>query len=370
MRVILIDDEQIALEVLDSMLSEYKGVEIVGRYTHPIVALQDLKHVHADVIFMDIEMGEINGLEIAEKFMDNNTIEIVFITAYSQYAVDAFEINAMDYLLKPIQEKRLEKTILRLKKKIYQKSIRNISKDLLENNMCLNSLGRFQVFDSQGEPIYWRTKKTKELFAYLWLKNGNFINKMIIIETIFPEKNLEKGTTLLHTTIYQLRKSLEKLGFNDGIVHFNEGYKLNIPIKSDIEELKYLKALEKHTDEEISAILRLYQGDFLEEEGYIWAAGIQQRYKSLVFDALERYASLQLETGRYSVVLENCLRQMHKMDSFNDAVIKMIIEYLGRQNKIYKLESFFNDYVENLWSEIKLNPMKDTIDLYKSYIEN
>lgn len=110
MKTILIDDEAMALEVLQQMLSPYKEIEILGSYTDYKEVIQDLKKIKPELVFLDIEMPEINGLEVAEIIMGEvEDVEIVFVTAYSQYAVDAFEINAIDYLLKPIQEKRLAK---------------------------------------------------------------------------------------------------------------------------------------------------------------------------------------------------------------------------------------------------------------------
>src|SRR5699024_8035906 len=106
MRVIIIDDEPAALVVLSSLLSEYNDIQMVGNYTNPMDALNEIKIVKPDIVFLDIEMGEFNGLEIVDFFLQEAPLEIVFVTAYSQYAVDAFEVNAMDYLLKPVQRRR------------------------------------------------------------------------------------------------------------------------------------------------------------------------------------------------------------------------------------------------------------------------
>ena len=124
MKTILIDDEPMALEVLANMLSPYEDIDIIGRYTNPTQALEKIKVSQVDIIFLDIEMGDVNGLELAQVFMEKDPqVEIVFVTAYSQYAVDAFELNALDYLLKPIQEKRLFKAIERLRENIKEEQI-------------------------------------------------------------------------------------------------------------------------------------------------------------------------------------------------------------------------------------------------------
>ncbi|WP_353095067.1 response regulator [Tissierella praeacuta] len=367
MRVILVDDEPIALDVLTIMLSSYENIDIMGSYTNAIEALEKSKKIRPEVIFLDIEMGEINGLKIAELFMEQlDDVEIVFITAYSQYAVDAFEINAIDYLLKPIQKKRLHKTIERLKEKISGKHTQDEKKDT--KKLRVNSFGGFEVLDSMNKPLIWRTQKSKELFAYLWKKRERAVPKMLIMDTIFPDKDLEKASTLLHTTIYQIRKNLKKIGWSNGIIHFNDSYQLNVPVISDIEELDRILESKEYSDENIREVLEIYKGDFL-EEGYHWALDVQQIYRDMVFNILEKFTREKLENEIFSLTLKASLDKIYKMDSFNEGVAKMMIHYYGKQSKRASLEAFFNDYVENLWTEMGLEPMESTLRLYKKYMD-
>lgn len=366
MRVILIDDEPIALEILASLLLDYRDVEIVGSYTHPFSALKEIEEVNPDVVFLDIEMGEANGLEIAESFMRNHyDFQIVFVTAYSEYAVDAFEINAIDYLLKPIQNHRLDKTIRRLREREQAGQEENENPDTQSNSLTIQSLSSFQVIDSRGEQIRWRTKKTKELFAYLWMNRGDFVSKTKIVEAIFPDKDFSSAFTLLYTTVYQLRKSLEKLGYKKGINYLNDGYQLKISVKNDLEELNALLDLKEQKDEQVLRIIELYKGGFLEEEGYDWAIEYQQWHKKRVFQVLENYTITNLTQENLITTLEFCLQKMHRMDTFNENVARMFIEYYGKQKDREKLKAFFYYYKKMLLEELNLEPMKSTIHLYK-----
>ena len=105
MKAILVDDEENAIKVLSSLLAAYDDVKIVGSYTKPEAALAEIAKVKPDVIFLDIEMGYIDGLTMADLFNQQHFVDIIFVTAYAQYAVQAFELNAIDYLLKPVQKK-------------------------------------------------------------------------------------------------------------------------------------------------------------------------------------------------------------------------------------------------------------------------
>jgi two-component SAPR family response regulator len=233
----------------------------------------------------------------------------------------------------------------------------------------IKSFGAFEVLDSFDNPLIWRTQKTKELFAYLWEQKERQVSKALIMETIFPDKDLDKATTLLHTTIYQLRKNLGKLGYPNGILYFNDSYQLDLPITSDLEELNKILHSNVFGEEEIKKILIIYKGDFLEEEGYHWAMGIQQSYKDIVLNILEGFAKNQLKVGKIDSLLKISLDTIIRIDSFNESAAKMMIQYYGVQNKKSSLEQFYKEYVENLWKEMELQPMESTIQLYNRYME-
>ncbi len=116
MRVILVDDESIALDALSEILEGFAGIEIQGKYSSPKKFLEEVAVKRPDVVFLDIEMPVFDGFTVAEEMahMVPDT-RIVFVTAYNEYAIKAFEINAIDYVLKPISRERLSSTVNRLK---------------------------------------------------------------------------------------------------------------------------------------------------------------------------------------------------------------------------------------------------------------
>lgn len=369
MKTILIDDEPMALEVLANLLSAYEDLDIVGRYTNPLDALEKIKITEPDIIFLDIEMGNMNGLELAQVFMaELPKVEIVFVTAYSQYAVDAFELNAIDYLLKPIQEKRLIKAIERLRRKIKEGKIEDKNKITLDNRLKVLSFGGFQVIDNMGNPIKWRTQKSKELFAYLWEKEDGAVSKDLIMEDLFPDRDVEKASTLLHTTIYQIRRSLRDLGYANGIIYFDESYQINLPIISDLEELKRIISLKVYNDENIKELLGIYRGDFL-EEGYHWAIELQQVFRGEILNWIEEFAKRQIEEGKLTSMLKLSLDKAYEMDSFNGILAEMIIHYYGMRKNKSNLESFFNSYARNLREEMNLEPGGSIVNIYNKYMK-
>lgn len=117
LKAVITDDEKSSQEVLETLLSNYcPNIEIVAVCNNLLETVDAVKRFKPDVVFLDIEMPEYAGYEIVNYF-DKIDFEIVFVTAYHQYAVKAFEISALDYLLKPIEIDRLKKTVERLESK-------------------------------------------------------------------------------------------------------------------------------------------------------------------------------------------------------------------------------------------------------------
>ncbi len=109
LKVYLVDDENLALKRLSRLLLATKRVEIIGSTTDPELALEFLSHQDVDLLFLDIQMPEINGFELLAKLPKQPLV--VFTTAFDQYALQAFQVNAIDYLLKPIEATFLDRAL-------------------------------------------------------------------------------------------------------------------------------------------------------------------------------------------------------------------------------------------------------------------
>lgn len=111
-RAIIVDDEPLAVAELQRMLQHHPQVEVIASATRSADALQKIKQLNPDVIFLDINMPEMNGFQLLEAL--DETPEVIFITAYDEFAVRAFEVNALDYVLKPVNAERLAEAIKKL----------------------------------------------------------------------------------------------------------------------------------------------------------------------------------------------------------------------------------------------------------------
>jgi two-component system LytT family response regulator len=112
LRAYVVDDERLAVERLTRLLQATGRVEIVGSSTDPDTALADLRRQHVDVLFLDIQMPGLNGFELLERL--DAAVPVIFTTAYDRYAIEAFAVNSIDYLLKPIEPERLDRALDKL----------------------------------------------------------------------------------------------------------------------------------------------------------------------------------------------------------------------------------------------------------------
>jgi two-component system, LytTR family, response regulator len=119
LRAVVVDDEQLAREELCYLLAEVGDVEVVAEASNGIAALEAIGRHTPDLVFLDIQMPGLNGFEVARKLLAREPpVTVIFVTAYDQHAIEAFEVNAVDYLLKPIEAPRVEVAVQRARRRL------------------------------------------------------------------------------------------------------------------------------------------------------------------------------------------------------------------------------------------------------------
>src|SRR6266702_1221630 len=117
MRVLLVDDELLAIDRLRTLIADIDGVEVVGHATDGPSALEAIAHFQPDLVMLDVQMPGRNGLRTASEITGPTRPEVIFVTAHEHYAPDAFEVDAADYLLKPVRFDRLRQAVNRARKR-------------------------------------------------------------------------------------------------------------------------------------------------------------------------------------------------------------------------------------------------------------
>jgi two-component system LytT family response regulator/two-component system response regulator LytT len=120
LKVMVVDDEQLAREELCFQLEQIGDVEVVAQAGNGLEALTAVDRHEPDLVFLDIQMPGLSGFEVARRLLarDDDTPALVFVTAFDQHAIEAFEVNAVDYLLKPVEGPRLEQALVRARRRL------------------------------------------------------------------------------------------------------------------------------------------------------------------------------------------------------------------------------------------------------------
>lgn len=129
-RALIVDDEPIAREGLRTLLAAEPGIEIIGECRNGREAVKAIREQSPDLVFLDVQMPKISGFDVVAEVGAANMPAVVFVTAYDQYAIRAFEIDAMDYVLKPFDEERFQKTIDRVRTHFQHGSFIELNKSL------------------------------------------------------------------------------------------------------------------------------------------------------------------------------------------------------------------------------------------------
>ena len=281
LRVMIVEDEEPILGLMERLIAKHPMLEPVGAFASPLVALERFAELKPDAAFLDVEMPKMGGIELADKLKAiDGDIQIVFTTAYPEYAVEAFRVSAVDYLLKPVTQDALERVVLRLaKNRELQEALRPSVPG--EERMPVRCLGTFETRGADGQAVGWPTRKTEELFAYLLCYPERLANKWQLADLLWPEMDEERAIHNLHNTVYRLKKALKEAGLAVDVAHTNEGYAMRVPASfSDLGRLRETaeKGAAVEWDERLASeaadAFRLYQGPLFGAKDYAWSAGV------------------------------------------------------------------------------------------------
>ena len=152
LHAVVADDEQPAREELCFLLGQMDGVKVVGQADDGVSALAMIDELDPQVAFLDIQMPGLTGFEVAQLLLDHHTsAQVVFVTAYDQYAIDAFDVNAVDYLLKPVEQKRLDHAMQRVRHRLSLGQPRDDRMESLVRKMAQHHLRRDQLALKVGD---------------------------------------------------------------------------------------------------------------------------------------------------------------------------------------------------------------------------
>jgi two-component system LytT family response regulator len=241
---IIVDDEQSARDILVNLLARFcPSVEVLGNYSNVPDAVEAIKELKPQVAFLDIEMPNYSGFEIVDFFQEVD-FEMVFITAYDQYAIKAFEVSAVDYLLKPIEIERLQQAVEKLEKRVGQS--RDLNHKLLAESLKTDKVSKIAVSVKGYQTIIVVNEivaiEASESYSNIRLTDGT---------VHLVSKNLKHFENLLADNSNFFRSHKSWIVNFDMLVKYNKT-KGDIDLKADISA-----KLSKYRKEEFESALKL-----------------------------------------------------------------------------------------------------------------
>ena len=150
LRVAIVDDEPLAREHLRSLLEEAGDIQIVGECRDGREALELIRELNPDLVFLDVQMPELSGLQVIRELGDTDLPFIIFVTAFDKYALKAFEIHALDYLLKPFSDERFHSALNRAREQMKLKRRTGLRQEMVELMNTYNKLVEIEQAESKS----------------------------------------------------------------------------------------------------------------------------------------------------------------------------------------------------------------------------
>ncbi len=261
MNIIAVDDERSALWTLEQAINSAKNDANVTCFLSANDALEYAQKNKIDVAFLDIQMIEISGLFLAKKLKSiNPLVNIIFVTGYSDYMMDAFDMLASGYVMKPINPERIVTELENLRHPV----------KLSFKGLHIQCFGNFEVYMNET-PVNFKRLKSKEALAYLIDRKGASVTKKELASVLLEDKRYTRSIqSYIHIIISEMIHSLEKVNSGNIIIKKRNSYAVD-PSKFSCDFYSYENG-------EPSSI-NLYRGEYM--NNYSWAEFTTGRLKNL-----------------------------------------------------------------------------------------
>ena len=249
MKILLVDDEELGLirlkDAVKKALPEDNNEFLC--YNNPILAVEENADSLIDIAFLDIQMPVLNGFQVAKKLKAvNPKVNVIFVTAYDDYALDAYKMHASGYITKPVNENKVKEELDGLRYPVEIKPTKKLQ---------VKCFGNFEVF-YKGEPLKFKRSKSKELFAYLIDREGVAVNVNELNAILWEEDK----KSYFRNLVADIQATLKSVGAEDVFIKRRNECFIDVE-KVDCDAYEYKK------DNPVA--IRAYRGEYMSQ--YSWA---------------------------------------------------------------------------------------------------
>lgn len=251
MNIIAVDDEKASLWMLENAITKAAGQATVSCFLCPDEALQYAQNNQVNIAFLDIEMGETNGLFLAKRLKEIcHTTNIIFVTGYSSFMGAAFDLRVSGYVLKPIAADKVAEELEHLRHPVINE----------DDRLRVQCFGNFEVF-AGNMPVSFRRSKSKEVLAYLVDRKGAGVSNKELAAILWEDSTYSRTTqSHLRTILIEMMRALKEAGAGDVVIRQYNSHAIDTT-KVNCDYYQFLAG-------NISSI-NAYRGEYM--TNYSWA---------------------------------------------------------------------------------------------------
>jgi Response regulator containing CheY-like receiver and SARP domains len=331
MRAVLIDDEYPALDELKYFLMK-NAAEVIGAFTDPSKGFEFIEREKPDAVFLDIDMPDINGIELGIRIQEILPgVTIIFVTAYPQYALEAYKAHPLDYIIKPIEEERFSQTMRYIEQNIKS---RDLKKSGSAQVLCF---GEFTVIGNT--PVRFAYQKSRELLAYLICNADRTVYRDELIYALFGAQDMKKAANYLRVTLYRLRSALMSCDIGKGELLIKEDYSIEIKdgICDYINFCRFFngnKIIDSSNAWEAERIIDLYKGELFINFEELWAEEKRQWVAVRVEELIIKTAAYHLSCKKDKEA-ERLLLRLIEVNPLSEQGYTLLMDlYINRGDNI------------------------------------
>ncbi|MGO4369609.1 response regulator [Paenibacillus sp. MCAF20] len=375
MKVIVIDDEKAMHLILKRMLGKMEGIEIAGFFLETGTAFTYMKNHEVDIVFLDISMPRESGLEFAERLRESGKqTKLVFITSHKDYALHAFDVYAFDYIVKPVVQERLQKTVQRALAESHSERVLHADSKQISETVLFNCLGGIDIRSAQGNRVKWKSSKSAELFGYLLMHRGRLVSRARLIDDIFSGMEQKNAEIYLNTTVYKLRKVLDLYGLKESLHSDISHYGLNLSrVRVDFhifeEDIRKMAIVNEVNIDQALQLEQSYTGELFGEYAFNWALNEVERVSLMYHSFCRRLCQALYDNGDMDTAIRLLLK-LKGRNPIDEETIMQLMKALAMQKHKEALTLHYLQFVETLQQDIGVQPSSGVTRLYEQLLDN
>lgn len=352
---ILDNDEKTA--ALAELLEKLDGEATLNRISEADLSAEGLRDARYDAVFLNADLPRLEPVALAEQLAERSPqTALVFLSDHPTLAVDAFRVNALDYLVTPVTADRLHITLDRLKDRDAPAG------KARRGRISVRVFGKLSVL-VEGAPVHWQTAKSAELFIYLLFHRRDAgLDKWRIINDLWGEKNKEDADVNFRSTLYRMNKTLRKYGAGECVRTLRGAYRLDCG-ELDVDAFRmdrYARLgfpLAEEALPELEGLLLSFDGDVLGGNDFVWSYPTSENYRFL-FNQLSKNLCLQyINQGKY-IQAEGIVSNYLKVDAFDEEVHILKLKIMKQTGRLHEADQYVKKISELYRAELGLEVEK------------